>query len=277
MLRALTWLKVLGSFRPVDLKSAINILVSSIIDVALYPLYNQNMINVLGGMYFLKELGLYFYVRPRTEDLYYIIPGREGKIEHFILRAVPEGGYFVDVGANIGYYTCLIGKVKNNAKVISVEPLPDTFRVLKLNCHLNHIKAITINKALWSKATKLSFCIPKVKGILFYGLSRAGSKDINTCLSSIEIAATTLDSVLEIYPFPRVDLIKIDAEGSEYEMLLGAKRTIRKTRYLYIECRKGLEALIKNYLKKYGFVFARWEVPHAVHLFCVNVQVTNLK
>ena len=274
--RILVWLKIMRDLRPVNLKSAVNILVSLIVDAALYLFYNHNIVNVLGGTYFIKDSNLYFYTRPRTDDLYHIIPGREGIIERFILHFVPEEGYFIDVGANIGYYTCLISKAKTKTKVVSVEPIPSTFKVLSLNCSLNKVKVITINKALWCKITRVSFDIPKLKKMYLYGLSHSRGRDI--CLSSVEIPATTLDFILERYKLPRVDLVKIDAEGAEYKVLLGARKTLEKTRYLYIECRKSLEEPVKNYLRKCGFVCLRWEVPHAVHLFCANRALsTNVK
>jgi len=274
--RALAWLKIMRALTPVNLKSAINILVSFIVDTALCLFYNHNIVNVLGGTYFIKDSNLYFYTRPRTDDLYHIIPGREGIIERFILHFVPEEGYFIDVGANIGYYTCLISKAKTKTKIVSVEPIPGTFKVLNLNCCLNNVKVITVNKALWSRITRVNFGIPKLKKMYLYGLSHSESRDAR--LSSIEIPATTLDFILERYKFPRVDLVKIDTEGAEYKVLLGAKKSLEKIRYLYVECRKNLEESVKNYLRKYGFVCARWEVPHAVHLFCANRKLlANVK
>jgi len=266
--RALLWLKILRDLKPVNLKSAVNILVSLIVDIAFFIFYNHNIVNVLGGIYLVRDSNLYFYTRPQTDDLYHIIPGREGIIEQFILNFVPEEGCFIDIGANVGYYTCLVSKVKTKTKIISIEPIPSTFKVLNLNCNLNNVKSIALNKALWSKITRVSFSIPKLKRIYFYGLSRSKNKDAH--LSSVKIPAITLDFILEKYKLPRVDLIKIDVEGAECEVILGGRKTLEKTRYLYIECRKSLEKFIRKYLKRCGFICVRWEVPHAVHLFCVN-------
>ena len=50
---------------------------------------------------------------------------------------------FVDVGANIGYYTILGSKlVGSKGVVVAVEPVPDTVRVLRLNLRLNNIKTL---------------------------------------------------------------------------------------------------------------------------------------
>ena len=151
--------------------------------------------------------------------------------------------------------------------------MPDTFKALKLNCSLNNVKAIIVNKALWSKATKLSFHTSKLKNMYLYGLSHS-ELPIHTRQT---ITAVTLDSIMEMYSIPKVDLIKIDAEGAEYEVLLGAKKILTKTQHLYVECRKDLEQIVKDYLREHGFICIRWEVPHAVHLLCVNARCKKMQ
>jgi len=51
---------------------------------------------------------------------------------------------FVDVGANIGKYTIKVGRqMGNKGRVISVEPEPESFQVLKLNIEFNKLANVT--------------------------------------------------------------------------------------------------------------------------------------
>ena len=60
-----------------------------------------------------------------------------------IREQVPPGGSFVDVGANIGYYTVLAAIVAGpGGRVYGFEPEPVNFRTLKKNIELNGLKNV---------------------------------------------------------------------------------------------------------------------------------------
>ena len=56
-------------------------------------------------------------------------------------------------------------------------------------------------------------------------------------IASIEVPLTTLDSFLETQRIEQVDLLKVDVEGSEIELLRGARRSLERHvfRHLFIE------------------------------------------
>jgi FkbM family methyltransferase len=58
--------------------------------------------------------------------------------------------------------------------------------------------------------------------------------------NSVEIESITLDEITRLNRLQKVDLIKIDAEGSEYEILKGSEYTLNLARYLIIEVSKDL-------------------------------------
>ena len=51
----------------------------------------------------------------------------------------------------------------------------------------------------------------------------------------IQVQKTTLDDFCKTHNIPNIDILKIDTEGHEREVLIGAKRSLSKTRYLLIE------------------------------------------
>jgi len=267
------WLKILKYIRPVNLTAALNLIISPLIDVPLYAVYTNNLVSLISGMYYIPKYGVHFVTRSRSDDLYYMIPGREGIIEKFILKSLEEGDVFVDVGANIGFYTILAAKrVGNNGLIVSLEPIPDTVKIMKLNCKLNNLKnVIVVEKAAWDKPAQIKLRIPLIAKLRFYGLA---SPYINVKYIERLFEGGPLDSILK-YMDPHIEeikMIKIDAEGAEEKIVNGALESFGKTKFLYIECRKEKEEIVKRVLQDMSFKCLRLEVPHAVHLLCRKVR-----
>jgi len=61
------------------------------------------------------------------------------------LRHLQRGDVYVDVGANIGYYTLVAAqRVGVTGKVIAYEPDPDNFALLKANVERNNLSNVTL-------------------------------------------------------------------------------------------------------------------------------------
>lgn len=128
---------------------------------------------------------------------------------------------FVDVGANVGYYS-LLAKSKGK-KVISVEPHPTNLRSLFKNIELNSFKDIEVwpialaqspgSMTLWGGGTGASL----VEG--WAGISKLWKQIVSV---------NTLDNILG-NRFTREKLfIKVDVEGAEFDVLQGATATLQR-------------------------------------------------
>jgi len=149
-------------------------------------------------------------------------------------------GVFVDIGANIGKYTIIMGKkLKDKGKVIAIEPEKKNFEILKKNVELNGLdNVILINAACFSKEKKLKFYLDKRAGShSFYQEKVKSSK-------AITVQAKRLDKILSELKIKKVDLIKMDVEGAEAEVLKGATRILKSHPKIIFE------AWDENYLKK---------------------------
>ena len=166
-------------------------------------------------------------------------------------------GVFIDVGANLGKYTIFMGKkLGNKGFVISIEPENHTVKLLKQNIILNKLKnVVVVEKACSSKSGKSTLYLEGTK----YSGGLHSLKKYPHHVNEIEIEVETLDSIISRLGFKRVDLIKIDVEGSEVEVLEGAQKIIRKyhPKIICESLDKSSEEKITNLLKKFKYIVKR--------------------
>ncbi len=130
-----------------------------------------------------------------------------------------------DIGAHLGLMSIICAQLlQKKGKVYSFEPTPKTFEILKKVIKLNNASdvVIPINKA-----------VAKENKIIDFYLSVEDGSNSNSLVSKnhrerkpIQIQVTSLDIFAKENNIKQIDLIKIDAEGSEYDVLLGAKNII---------------------------------------------------
>jgi len=266
--RLLYWLHVLKNIRPADWRIALGIFLSMLLDIPLYFFFRNNPLILLGGKIFIPKDNLYFYIRSRTDDLYFVTPRREGIIEDFILNSLQQGDVFIDVGANIGYYSVHAARrVGKTGKVIAVEPIPDTVNILKMNVFLNKLENVEIvDKAAWNSSGKrINISVPSIGcDLRFFGSSSQSTSLRNNYASVNTIALDDLKPALGVNQHV---ILKIDVEGSEKEVLRGAASILNNISLLYVECQKDNVNSILMQIEK-SFLCRIIEVPHCVHLLC---------
>jgi FkbM family methyltransferase len=131
-------------------------------------------------------------------------------------RLMSCGGTFVDIGANIGLYTCSIGAIPN-VQCVAFDACATAFVKLLENLRRNPgISVAAVNIALGRKQTILQ--IERVVGDL-------GSTRVSTASrapgTSHYVAALSLDEIMNQLPVGPIRLLKIDIEGYELEVFRG--------------------------------------------------------
>lgn len=164
-----------------------------------------------------------------------------------LLRLLKKGGcVFIDIGANVGFYT--LAAAKTFDKVYSFEPSPNTFRRLVHNVELNNFGSVTpINSGLSDVKSGMELHInPFNNG----GASLKGFSEAMKCLypeyvwGSVKVDVEVLDEIIDTRGIVGVDLIKIDVEGHELPVIRGAQNTISTFRPLiYAEVVKDRDKL----------------------------------
>lgn len=142
-----------------------------------------------------------------------------------------NGGYFIDVGANIGWYTIIASKlIGDNGKVITFEPEPNNCRILNKNIHNNGCDNININTlGLGDESGIVPFYLNPEN----FGDHSISSTTHLRCFNpkdpkEIKVSMIRLDTYLDIDEFKKVGLIKLDVQGSEAKALRGMARLLEK-------------------------------------------------
>jgi FkbM family methyltransferase len=160
------------------------------------------------------------------------------------------GEVFVDIGAHLGKHAIAVSKlVGNEGQVIAMEAIPANFTLLKKNIELNKLKNIvSFNLAAWNCR-----CILK-----FFEGSTSANANINRYdygFGCTDVQAERPDKLLlNNIGLKRVDWIKIDVEGAEYEVLLGLEETLSRFKpTLFVEVWSQNMSKVKAFLKKHNY------------------------
>jgi FkbM family methyltransferase len=152
----------------------------------------------------------------------------EEGVTKMLLNYLKPGMTFIDIGAHVGYFSLLSSAlVGEKGQVHSFEPTPGTFNILK--CNASEKSNITVNNsAMYSKKGTIVVNDYGDKYAAYNSIYDARlPEDISAKLTpaQYEIETISVDEYVgahNIIP----DFIKIDAESSEYEILLGMECTI---------------------------------------------------
>ena len=173
------------------------------------------------------------------------------KIINFFYRNKINLEYIIDVGAHHGETINLFLKHFKLKKIYSFEASPQNYIILKKNyskLNQNLKKIIQIENIALGKNNRIqsfnqthessSSTFNKIntesnyfsRKKFFLGLSQ--NKDF---LKKIELKMITLDSYFLDYNLNKIDLLKIDTEGFEYEVLQGLQKNMKNVKYILFE------------------------------------------
>ena len=157
-----------------------------------------------------------------------------------------RGTTAVDVGANVGVFTVTLGlAVGAGGRVVAFEPFAPNVRRLDENLRRNGLENVSVRpKAVGAEAGELALRLGSDPG--FHSTAevaeRRGSGEI------VVVPATTLDEEWEADGRPPVSFVKIDTEGAEEAVVLGACDLLRAERpVLLVEARNPrVVTLLRN-------------------------------
>jgi FkbM family methyltransferase len=182
----------------------------------------------------------------------------EPHLTGFIQRRLKPGDTFVDVGANVGYYSLLASTiVGNSGQVVSLEALPSTFEMLRKGIHRSRARNIRpVNVAAWD--TEASLPMFSGKDVGTSSLIPEWAERWNNSLRT-EVKAATLSSLLTPAEKCNVRLIKIDVEGAELHVVRGMLDLLAASR-------EELEVVVEV-MPKFGDEITALFRSHGFHVY----------
>ncbi len=157
----------------------------------------------------------------------------ETHVTDWLQQTLRPGQTFVDVGANVGYFTLLGAKlVGPTGRVVAVEAHPGLAELLRRNVIMNGFYGYvtTWHRAAWSTATSLELH----QRLNFSGASSVGAigaealDRLGDTEEMVEVQAVAVDELLD--GLPPVDVLKMDIEGAELRAFTGLSRTLEASR-----------------------------------------------
>lgn len=144
-----------------------------------------------------------------------------------ISKILKEGDVVIDIGANIGTHSVYMSKIVGNmGKIYAFEPVLDTSWELRENLALNRVDNVHVVNA----AIKDGDGVEKINIFPkdFSAWNSFGKPDTqeSTPISSEMVTTYKLDTFVNKENINHIDFLKIDAEGSEKDILLGSKDTL---------------------------------------------------
>lgn len=158
---------------------------------------------------------------------YFIMHGDFIPDEVNILRKILKPGMvFVDIGANIGYFSLIAAKLVGPAgKIFAFEPDENNFSLLQKNIEVNGYKNITaVKKAVSDKTGLAKFYLEK-ENLCAHSLAPRENRDF------MEVEIMSLD---DYFKDKKIDVVKIDVEGMEPSVLSGMEKLIKSNESMAI-------------------------------------------
>ena len=186
---------------------------------------------------------------------------KEPETVAWIEKYMQPGDKFYDIGANVGAYSFVACSVaKNDCLIYAFEPSYSTYNALCENIQINSKQGeiIPVNVVLMDRTSLFSFhyssllpgtAMHDISGDVHDSHAQTTSKYTQTILGY------RLDDLVSQFKFSMPNLIKVDVDGTEYEVLRGAANILASddVRTLLVEIDESLPDDIIHFLAEKGF------------------------
>jgi FkbM family methyltransferase len=194
--------------------------------------------------------GVELYTRHNRSDFHMIDEiWAYRKYDYFGYRVTP-GDVVVDIGANIGIFSLYAAKVCGASRVVSFEPFGDNYTILNKNVEQNNIRIVTcVNQA-----------VAGTRGLRTLRLNSTDSGSHSLVIGSsertVEVECCTLGDVFQRFSLTKIDYLKMDCEGAEYEVLENATSRLQQVGRISMETHTTSDRTaedLEKLLHRHGF------------------------
>ena len=213
---------------------------------------------------------LQFRTRPNaisfevSQSLYWVF--KELFVEDFynikeLTSSLPAHPIILDIGANAGFFDILVLSKLKDARIWAYEPLPSNCNLIEATIQRNQL----LREGL--QLFNLAVTGLPVESIKLYTENTGSNSEIASVFSNFDsrntnavtVRAQSLTSIIKENDFKKIDLLKLDCEGSEYDILYNTPgEVLRVVKKLVVEVHE-IDADVNNvgaltrYLQKTGY------------------------
>lgn len=185
--------------------------------------------------------GISLTLRTRSPDLKVVRACLLGEFDQAITHTRMDARFIVDGGGYLGLVSILFARHFPQAQVVCLEPSSENFKLAQKNCM--PYSNITVLKVALGKARGSAILRDRQTGQWGYTITNA--ENFETELERVTVI--TLPDLMMRYNVDRIDLLKLDIEGSEYDLFEVAETWIVLCDLMVVELheriRPGVEAL----------------------------------
>ena len=148
----------------------------------------------------------------------------EKTLGDLLKRILQPGDVFLDIGANIGYFSLLAANKEPTSKIFSFEPVKNLLQKLEKNISVNNFRNITaVNAAISDTIEEKELFVSAADNS---GMSSFHPPE-NYSGTKEKVKVVTIDSWFKTAGLSKIDLIKLDIEGSELAALKGMQEVLQ--------------------------------------------------
>jgi len=150
------------------------------------------------------------------------------QIQQKWLQRGPET--IVDLGANIGLTSLFMASQYSTAKILAVEPHPESAALLRHN-----LGCLGKRARVWEAA------VSDHTGQVRLNLANEAynASLLRESAKHVQVRAVSMEEILEKEQISRIDILKIDIEGAERNLLADSPAWLRKVDFMMIEMHEG--------------------------------------
>lgn len=166
----------------------------------------------------------------------------------------------LDVGAHVGIATHYFKHTYPHSLVVAVEPHPTNFHFLEENISWNRLEGVSVFQAAVVPASKAHDTVTlytdeKSEWLSTTGIHPSAWNGAQEGMAPITVPTATLQDLLDLLPNGTADLVKMDIEGSEWDVLMGATKELTHIKHLLVEYHPRKDQILPKliqHLSQYG-------------------------
>ncbi|HEY6118942.1 MAG TPA: FkbM family methyltransferase [Pyrinomonadaceae bacterium] len=183
---------------------------------------------------FQPGLWMQLRIQDMTQETILLEDVWDPQLTEFIRENLGPQAIFIDVGANVGYFTLIASVcVGASGKVLAIEPNPSVAEQLRVNVQRSNLSNVITEEALCSDSVENhteTLYLPDESSLGKASLSKSNAGG----LDSVKVRSATLDQLIFDHRLQGVMFVKIDVEGAELMVLRGMTETLARLRPIVV-------------------------------------------